>query len=187
MNTSSAPLALTMFSIALNTGPFLPSTTLLNSAKSNVAPWDSSSPALSANCVALNEPSVPSGISYNTLLLDLASVSSKSNTRIFLTGASGFLALVIALSALPKLLSISWLGTCSLNLIVLFSLLLLTPALGIDFNLAILFSKFWPSLAVIVPSNTFLSIWFWSNTVSTFTSLGFKATPSSSAIVWPVS
>ena len=36
------------------------------------------------------------------MLFDLASVSSKSKTRIFLTGAFGLLALFKALSAVPK-------------------------------------------------------------------------------------
>ena len=66
----------------LNIGPSAPFITLLNSLKSNSAPSFDSSSLLKANSVALIFPLVPSGIVYNTLLLVVAKVSSKSQTLI---------------------------------------------------------------------------------------------------------
>ena len=102
-----------------NKGPLAPFITLLNSEKSHSAPLASSSPALFANSVAVKDPFFPSGISYNTLLLVVANVSSKSNTLIFLTGDLRFLAIDNALSILLKFSKDSSLDTFLENLSIL--------------------------------------------------------------------
>ena len=103
MNILSDPLTSCIFLATSNNGPFLPSITLLNSSKLNSAPCCSSVAASKANSVALILFVLPSGIVTNTMLLDLASVSSKSNTLAFLIFSEYltlFLASAIALSAL---------------------------------------------------------------------------------------
>ena len=115
-NTSLSPLASFMNLATSSKGPLAPFITLLNSEKSHSAPWASISPAFLANSVAVKDPVSPLGIVYNTLLLVVANVSSKSNTLIFLTGASGFLAIDNALSILPKLSNASWFVTFLENL-----------------------------------------------------------------------
>lgn len=70
-------------------GPFLPFITFSNSLKSNFAPASDNLSLSNANSVAFILPLVPSGIVYNTLLLVVAKVSSKSHTLIPLIGCSG--------------------------------------------------------------------------------------------------
>ena len=110
-NTSSVPLTLAIFCATLNKGPFLPSTTLLNSVKSNLAPCNSKSAACLANSVALIFLLDPFGILTITMLFDVAKVSSKSNTLIFLTEAFRLLATFKALSVLAKAFINVWVVT----------------------------------------------------------------------------
>ncbi len=106
-NMSSEPLASCIFLATSNKGPFLPSITFSNSVKSNLAPCCSSSAALCANSVAFILNVSPSNVSTSTLLLDLANVSSKSNTLAFLIFSEylGLLAFLIALSAMLSFLT----------------------------------------------------------------------------------
>ena len=101
-NTSLVPRLSAMILATSNSGPLLPCITLLNSEKSHWAPSASMLPASLANVAASIAPVVPSGIVYNTLLLVLANVSSKSNTLIFLIGWSSFLPFAKALSVFSK-------------------------------------------------------------------------------------
>ena len=66
INKSSFPRASAIFFATLNNGPFLPSITLLNSEKSNLAPCNSSSSLCLANSVALSLPLIPFGSVYKT-------------------------------------------------------------------------------------------------------------------------
>ena len=101
-NTSSVPFLSAIILATSSKGPLVPCITLLNSEKSHTAPSASMLPASLAKVAASILPLVPSGIVYNTLLFVWASVSSKSNTLIFLTGAFSLLALSKALSVLAN-------------------------------------------------------------------------------------
>ena len=93
MKTFSLPNLDTSFFVFSNKGPFLPSTTLLNSLKSHSTPsLVILSPSL-ANCSAVNLPFLPLGNVYNTWLAVLANVSSKSSTLIPFLLASDFLSI----------------------------------------------------------------------------------------------
>ena len=82
MKTFSLPNLATSLFVFSNKGPFLPSTTLLNSLKSHSAPLEDSMSPFLANSSAVSLPVSPFGIVYNTLLFVLANVSSKSSTLI---------------------------------------------------------------------------------------------------------
>ena len=98
MYTSLLPNFLFLSTALLKNGPLAPLITLLNSLKSNSAPLAKNVSPSFANLDASNLPLVPSGIVYNTLLLVVANVSSKSQTLIPLLGLSRLFPKFIALS-----------------------------------------------------------------------------------------
>ena len=99
INMSLSPAASFIFFINSNSGPFLPSTTLLKSVKSITQPASTNSFPFVANSSAVKTFLLPS-LSANTLLLVLATVSSKSNTLAFLIVLLRSLANLNALSLL---------------------------------------------------------------------------------------
>ena len=76
----SGPNLPIIFFIFSTIGPGLPSTTLLNSEKSNTAPSSKNLAPFLANSSAFNLPLEPSGIVYSTLPFVNPTVSSKSKT-----------------------------------------------------------------------------------------------------------
>ena len=98
---SSLPLASFIFCATVNNGPRPPSVTLLKSLKSITYPSSTSCLPLSANCSAFNLI-VSFSLVATTIFLLVASVSSKSNTLIFFTGAFCTIELLRALLMLTE-------------------------------------------------------------------------------------
>ena len=165
MNKSSDPLLSCIVLATSNSGPFLPSITLLNCTKSNSAPWSNKAWASVANSVADIFLLVPSGMFTITLLFDWASVSSKSNTLaffLFLEYLILLLALAIALSAL-----------------LFFATTFLASGLNVSFSLLVTSllnnASSFISLNVLLPENkSFIKV-FCNSTGTSFVSKKYSA------------